>query len=109
MIATTTTAVRSAVARIALGFIGASVAAVFASRLSEMSGRTREYRRLRVAVTIASAAHDLLGVLDFRAPAGEHDPEAEDFARPTAKGQPTTSRLWPPSGTGSGTPPNNAQ
>lgn len=58
-----------------------------------MSPRTREYRRLCEAVTVCLNAHDLLGVLDFGAPANEYEVEAEDFARLIAKGRTVTPEV----------------
>lgn len=54
--------------------------------------------RLRAAVTEILNAHDLLGVLELGAPADEYDPEADDFVRLIAKGEPiapeTVASVW---------------
>lgn len=60
------------------------------SRLAPMSTRTGQHSRLREAATDCLNAHDLLGVLDFGAPADEYDPEAEDFTRLMPPGEPIT-------------------
>jgi hypothetical protein len=55
-----------------------------------MDTSTQEDGRLREAVTACLNAHDLLGVMNYGAPATEYDPEMEDFARLIAEGETIT-------------------
>jgi hypothetical protein len=58
-----------------------------------MDSSTQDYGRLRDAVTACLNTHDLLGVMDHRAPANEYDSETEDFTRRTYKDEPVTPEL----------------
>lgn len=52
---------------------------------------TTAQAHLRDAVSACLNAHDLLGVLNLGASENEYDPEAEDFTRLLAGGEPVTS------------------
>lgn len=58
-----------------------------------MGTTTRDYARLREAVTACLNSHDLLGVLDLGAPADEYDPEMEDFVQLLAAREPITPEV----------------
>jgi hypothetical protein len=61
--------------------------------MAPMDTKNPEYDRLRSAVTERLNVHDLEGVMDHGAPASEYDPEAEDFARLIAAGEPITPEV----------------
>lgn len=58
-----------------------------------MDTSTPDYDHLHAAITETVNVHDLLGVLDLGAPAGEYDPEMEDFARLVAGGTTITPEV----------------
>lgn len=79
-----------------------------------MDTSSREYERLRAAVSERMNAHDLLGLMDLGAPDDEYDPEMRDFVRLIAEGVTITPEVvatvwhkW--FGTSDGDPARDAQ